>query len=336
MAACARVWETSIADYERRLNRPILAVDLAPTERLIGHIRETDPERFWVALRDRGERRRPGRELRPGRESEPAGGDRDDEVVAFGSALTRGDVWFLSMLFVLPEEQASGLGRTLLERTAPGGRLPRRGETWSGGPGLPSILGTATDAAQPISNALYARYGIVPRLPVYRLTGRPARPERLPALPSGIRPVPFEEIAAGPPDAPGHRALVDEVGAIDRAVLGYDHPADHRYLRREGRSGFLYLGPDGTAAGYGYTSALGRVGPLAALDPALLAPIAGHLLAAVEPRGANALWVPGAADALVRSLLEAGFRLEGFPALLCWTEPFASFDRYVPISLALL
>jgi hypothetical protein len=35
-------------------------------------------------------------------------------------------------------------------------------------------------------------------------------------------------------------------------------------------------------------------------------------------------------------LLEAGLRLEGFPALLCWTRPFASFDRYVPISLALI
>jgi hypothetical protein len=64
--------------------------------------------------------------------------------------------------------------------------------------------------------------------------------------------------------------------------------------------------------------------------------IAGHLLRAVEPRGASALWVPAHADALFRGLLESGFRLEGFPALVCWDRPFAAFDRYVPISLALL
>lgn len=327
MPACARVWEASVADYERALNLPVLPGDLGPTERLIGHIRETDPDRFWVATRGPGDRDAP---VGQG-DALPA-----DALVAFASANVRADVWFLSMLFVLPEEQSAGLGRALLERTFPGGRLPEPGEPWRGGPGLPSILGTATDAAQPISNALYARYGVVPRLPVWRLSGRPHPSHRFPELPDGVRPVAFDEIAAGPPDGPGHRQVVEAVEGIDRAVLGYDHPADHRYLRREGRVGYLYRGPDGAPIGYGYCSAVGRVGPIAALDPALLPPMAGHLLRAVEPRGASTMWVPGAADGLFRTLLEAGFRLDGFPALMCWSRPFAAFDRYVPISLALL
>jgi hypothetical protein len=36
------------------------------------------------------------------------------------------------------------------------------------------------------------------------------------------------------------------------------------------------------------------------------------------------------------ALLRAGLRIEGFPALVCWTRPFADFERYLPASLALL
>jgi hypothetical protein len=46
--------------------------------------------------------------------------------------------------------------------------------------------------------------------------------------------------------------------------------------------------------------------------------------------------VPGAAGAAVTTLLDAGLRIEDFPALLCWDRPFADFSRYVPITLAVL
>ena len=330
--ACARVWERSIADYERRLNQPVFPGDLGPIERLIGHIQATDPELSWVATRTPGRFWSATRTAPPARASE----DHVEEVVAFGAAHVRGDVWFLSMLFVIPEEQGVGLGNALLERTFPGGSLPSDGVAWRGGEGLPSILGTSTDSAQPISNALYGRYGIVPRLPVYRFVGRPERPELLPALPDGVAAVRFDEVAAGPPDGPGHRELVDAIGAVDRALLGYERPDDHRFLRLDGRLGYLYRGPDGAPVGYGYTSGVGRLGPIATLQPALLAPVLAHLLATVEPRGASSVWITGAAGPTFRMLLEAGFELAGFPGLICWTAPFAPFDRYVPISLAIM
>jgi hypothetical protein len=67
-----------------------------------------------------------------------------------------------------------------------------------------------------------------------------------------------------------------------------------------------------------------------------MGPILGHLTTTVVPRGAFAMWVTGSADqALVRSL-KAGFRLDGFPVLLCWDRPFADFSRYLPISPGLL
>ena len=315
---CAEVWQTGMTDYLRRLNQPVVAGDLEPLRRLLAHVLATDRDRFWVATRRD--------------ESAPGGPER---VVGFSAATERGATWFLSMLFVLPEEQAAGCGRELLGRAFPGGRPPRTPPPVARADDRP-ILATATDSAQPISSALYSRYGIVPRLPVFHFVGRPGRPAVLPQLPTGITPVPFDTLAAGPPDGRGHREVVGAIGSIDRELLGYEHPEDHRFLRTDGRIGYLYRGPDGAPVGYGYASPVGRVGPVAALDEALLAPIVGHLLAAVEPRGASSLWIPGAADRTFRALLEAGIRIEGFPALFCGDRPFASFERYLPISLALI
>ena len=199
----------------------------------------------------------------------------------------------------------------------------------------PPTLATCTDAAQPISNALYARRGIVPRVPVLELVGRPDRAAP-PSLPGDVRAVPFELLAAGPTDGPGPRRLAAALEALDRATLGYAHPQDHAYLHETGRLGHLYEAGDGRVVGYGYASQAGRIGPLAVEDAALLPGVLGHLLRSVEPRGAFSAWVPGAAGEAVTALLEAGLRIEDFPALLCWDRPFADFSRYVPITLAVL
>ena len=94
--------------------------------------------------------------------------------------------------------------------------------------------------------------------------------------------------------------------------------------------------PAATPSRYGYASEAGRVGPVAARDSALLAPILGHLMDVVIPRGAFALWLPGSADQAVVTTLAAGLRLDQFPILLCWDRPFADFSRYLPISPGLL
>ena len=330
--ACAEVWAAAMSDLQLRLNQPAVMGDLGPLSRLLAHVRETDPERFRVATRTAG--RQPT--------GETDGPDEPERIVGFVSATIRGDVWFLAMLFVRPEEQAAGLGQALLRQVLADPAGPERAGSMAGGGGdrtasaRPSVMATVTDSIQPISNALYARLGIVPRLPLFHLVGRPTRPAALPPLPAGITAVPFEAIAAGPPDGPGHRELVAAVGRIDRVLLGYEHPQDHRFLRRDGRVGYLYRGPDGVPLGYGYTSPVGRVGPVAVLDETLLAPVVGHLLAVLRPRGSSSLWIPGAADRTFRALLEAGLRIEDFPALLCWSRPFGSFERYLPTSLAVL
>lgn len=300
LGACVEIWRESIDDYIVRLGQPEIASETGPLLRLYGHLSATDPDRFVVA-------------------AEVARETGEERIVAFASALVRERLWFLSMLFVSPRVQAAGVGRALLAQVMPE-------------PGSGMAMATATDSAQPISNALYASYGIVPRIPLLNLIGRPERADAFEPLPSGVTPVPFESIAAGPPGGAGHRELAEAVDGLDRELLGVAHPVDHRYLRAESRRGWLYRGPDGAVLGYGYATEAGRVGPVAVRDATLMVPVLGHLTTVVQPRGAFALWLPGNADRAVVAALRAGFRLDQFPVLVCWDRPFADFARYLPIS----
>jgi GNAT superfamily N-acetyltransferase len=304
---CARVWHAALNDYLVRLNQPEWPFDPNGITALYRHTQGTDPDRFLVAVRSDPSETDPARE----------------RIVGFVSACVRETHWFLSMLFVLPEEQASGVGRLLLERVLP-----------SQDSGM--TLATATDSAQPISNALYSRYGMVPRMPLLNLSGELRRPETLPGLSAGMTATAFEDVVASAADGTGHRELAAIVNELDRDTLGVEHPQDHAWLRTSGRRGFVYRTPEGVVAGYGYGSDLGRVGPIAVTDPELMAPILGHLLRTFQPRGAFAVWTPGAAGPCVEALLAAGLRLEPFPILMCWDEPVTDYTRYLPISPGLL
>jgi GNAT superfamily N-acetyltransferase len=315
---CAGIWRTSINDYTIRLGQGEIPPEMHPIIRLFTHLRATDPERFIVATVPDA----PVAAVQAAEHADEPADPPAERVVAFASAVSRERIWYLSMLFVLPELQGAGVGRQLLARVLPDDPDAARA--------------TATDSAQPISNALYASYGIVPRLPLLNLSGLPDRASAFGPLPSGVVPVSFEALAAGPPGGDGHRRLSAAVDTLDGELLGATHPMDHRFLRSEGRRGWLYHGPDGTPLGYGYAGEAGRLGPVAVRDETLLAPVLGHLTAAVAPRGAFATWVPGAADRAVVALLGAGFRLDRFPVLLCWDRPFADFSRYLPISPGLL
>ena len=169
-------------------------------------------------------------------------------VVGFGSATLRDGTWFLGMLFVLPEFQARGVGRQLLERV-----MPPQAEREA------VALGTATDSVQPISNALYSQYGMVPRLPVFNFVGRPERPDALPGLPAGVGITETDWTA----EASEAREL-SAVAAVDSATLGYAHPQDHGFLKAEGRRRFVARSERGDTLGYGYIAPSGRFGPIAA------------------------------------------------------------------------
>ena len=318
LPACEDVWRDGLNDYLVPLGQIEITPDNAQLRQLHAHLLATDPSLFWVATRPGG--------------PEATGGDvatGGETVIAFAAAARRGPTWFLSMLFVRPGEQSRGLGRRLLDRILPGDGVVRA---------------VATDPAQPISNGLYASVGMVARVPVFNLVGRPTRPEALELLPKGV-------VAVGPVVDPGRMGTEDgirdpgpirdpavaaEIDDLDRETLGFDHAMDHAFLRRGGRMCFTYRDAHGRLAGYGYTSAVGRIGPVAVRPMLPLASVVADLLTTVSPRGASAIWITGQAGPTIEMLVRAGLRIEGFPVLLGWNRAFAAFDRYVPTSPGLL
>jgi hypothetical protein len=312
---CTLVWRAAIEHYQERLGQPPMGDDLAPLRRLIGHTLATDPDRFWVAH------------------------DAEGTITGFTSATVREGLWFLAMLFVQPGIQAAGVGQALMDRAQAGRDVD------PGGPAVPGpddpldsgihTWGMCTDAAQPISNALYARRGMAPRIPAWRLIGEVRRWSSVPPLPASLESVPFERVEGDRPD--GARRLAEAVDGLDRELIGSAHRQDHGYLRREGRSGFLVRErATGRVLGYAYGSGGGRLGPIAALDPALHPSLVGVAVRETPMLGAVAMWVPGTADRATRALLDAGLRFDGFPGLVCWSRAEHPFERYVPISLALV
>lgn len=320
LPACLAVWRAAVDEYQGRVNQPPLPEETGPLRRHLAHMLATDPERFWVA------------------EADDASGSAEARVIGFALATVRDGLWYLAMLFVQPEAQGHGIGSALLDRAqAARDALP-------GGPAIPCpddpcdsgihTWGMATDTAQPISNALYARRGMLPRLPIWRLGGEPYRWSALPTLPPSLEAIPFDAIAANGRD--GSRRLAEAVDAIDREVIGLTHPADHEFLRRDGRAGFLVRDRGGGALGYAYGSPGGRIGPVATLDPELLPSLLGVAIRSTPILGNVGVWVPASAEGAVRALLEAGLRFDRFPGLLCWSRPEMPFARYLPINLAMV
>ena len=176
------------------------------------------------------------------------------------------------------------------------------------------VLATCTDSAQPISNGLYASLGIVPAHAAVQ-PGRAARPTSLgPApLPDGVTASASRSRRERLLDA-DQQAELDALRSLDSSA--WRIPQDHAFdPASEPRLAFAYRDGSGGLVGYGYTGEVGRIGPIAVADAALLAPVLGHLLTAVVPRGASAVWLPGAADEAFATAIRAGLRIEGFPIL---------------------
>ena len=164
---------------------------------------------------------------------------------------------------------------------------------------------TITDSIQPISNGLYAQYGLLPATPMLALAGTPR----------------VEEQDALEPAAPTPEALA----ALDAAGYGFDRAVDHAYWREVGRSALWLRGSEPAA----YTYVVGdRVGPVAGADPQA----AAHALRAELARAEREVrvLVPGTSRALVEAAVAAGLRIQGPPGLL-----LLSARAQAPTSLAI-
>lgn len=222
-------------------------------------------------------------------------------VAAFGMAIERDDLTFLAFLFVRPEAQAAGTGAALYERC-----MPQSG-----------YQATCIWSVQPVSAALYARNGLVPRVPMYTFTGRPRAP--LPPLASGLSLAPITR---------------DELDVLDREIVGFTRRVDHEAWQDWDRRPFALREGD-ELVGYGYAQPVGRLGPAVVRRSEDLLPLVGALMAEIEPPEDWMVHVPGHAAETFVALLRSGMRFDGPPILYCATRDGIDHSRYIPASFAL-
>jgi GNAT superfamily N-acetyltransferase len=202
------------------------------------------------------------------------------EPLGFSSSWLRAGDWFLAFLFVDGAAQSGGVGSALLDAVWGEGALRRR---------------TITDAIQPVSNALYARRGLVPSTPLLSFSGTP--------LPDN-------------PPPHGDPPLVEsdqlELAAIDAAAYGFDRAVDHTYWAGFARRTVWERA--GRAVAYSYAFPSGHIGPVAGIDPGAAAAALDSELA--RAAGSVIVHIPGSSRLLVEVALRRGLRLSPTPGLL--------------------
>ncbi|HZN50614.1 MAG TPA: GNAT family N-acetyltransferase [Methylomirabilota bacterium] len=220
------------------------------------------------------------------------------------SALVRGQVWYLSMLFVLPDDQSRGLGRALLERALAYGEAR--------GTQVRCTLATLDPRAQ----ARYVMAGMAPRWPIYRLDGDAAAVARLEAR-VGLDPRKREL----PCDPRAAETLVAE-------VFGYGRADDLAHCLRDDAAS-VAIERGGEVAAFAYRRGA-RIGPAAGRDEmSLLAAVAGAAAAGVSGGGSVTLRVPGACASLLEALISSGFRV-GPLTLFMASRRFGRPELYIP------
>jgi GNAT superfamily N-acetyltransferase len=226
-----------------------------------------------------------------------------DQPIGYARSIERGGLFELTELFVRPGRQSKGVGRGLIERAFPVGRGDVR-----------SIIAT-TDVR---ANARYYAADTVARFPYYTLTGSPRA-----------------DLAEGDlaVDAVGtDAAALRAISEIERAVIEFPRDANELRWLAETRPGHLFS-RGGDQVGYAFVTKDGA-GPIAALEPAFLPSILGHVEALAAAAGCERLEleVPGLNGTAIRHLLGRGFHIDPWINLLMSNRPFGQFDRYVGFS----
>jgi ribosomal protein S18 acetylase RimI-like enzyme len=228
----------------------------------------------------------------------------DGRIRGMVSALVRGRVWYLSMLFVLPGDQGRGLGRALLDQALAYGvaRGAQIRFTWA--------------TLDPRAQARYVMAGMAPRWPIYRLDGDGAAVARLKAR-AALNPREREQ-----PCDPG---AAEELTA---EVFGQDRADDLAHWRRDGGVS-VAIKRGGELAAFAYRRGA-RIGPAAGRDEtALLRAVATAAAATAADGGSVTARVPGACTSLLEALVGSGFRL-GAPTLFMASSLFGRPELYLP------
>lgn len=243
---------------------------------------------------------------------DPAGlwtAEQDGEIVGSAFSWVCGDLWFLAELFISPALQGQGIGNALLKRTFD--------HATNAGAVHKALI---TFTFNRVSQGLYVRHGLFPRLPLYMCGGtRDAVTARLPA--GRMTCVRIENTVAH----------LRELAGIDVSALGVSREKHHKFLIGDAATkGFLlYAGVD--CVGYAYVNLGGHIGPLAVTkaEGARAAFVTALHLAAESGAPQVSAFIPGTSEPALRIAVESELRIT-FPMVLMSSHAFGDWTRYLP------
>ena len=231
----------------------------------------------------------------------------DGQILGFVFSWVCGDVWFLAELFVAPGQQGRGIGNELLKRTMDHARKAKATN---------KVL--ITFAFNIVSQGLYIRHGLFPRLPLYFFK------------------VPRETLLARLQEpkfrfAPVETTDLQRLADIDAHALGISREKHHRYLIADGAMKAVMLRAGDECVGYVYVSSDGHIGPLAVARPDVTGAALQTALKLAAESGASHIsaFIPGTSDGALSVAVEHGMRIT-FPMMLMSSRDFGDWTCYLP------
>lgn len=242
----------------------------------------------------------------------------DDEVVGFAVTAVRSRTALISHFWLLPDLQHPNAGEQLLRRCLAFGERAGVADT------------AAHLLAAPGHHALFFRFGLRPRFPVYRYS---IEAEHARTLGQQLkRLLPGSEVTQ---DVLQRRIWVSDIDRLDRVTRSFVRPMDHEFWVNQRGLRVAIVREGKRVAGYAYGGP-GQCGPVAATTPdAGLAALGWALeLAAGERETPVHLLIPAPFEAASENLLEGGATLK---TLTTWASrlPVTGMDRSVLGSVTL-
>jgi GNAT superfamily N-acetyltransferase len=235
--------------------------------------------------------------------------DDSGETVGFAFSWVCGDLWFLAELFVSPARQGQGIGNELLKRTLH--QAQKAGAT---------SRALITFTFNRVSQALYIRHGIFPRMPIYFFSV-PSEKLQDRLQEARYRSVPIADLNSD----------LDRLAQIDMQALGVSRRKHHKFLIADSANKCHLLYKQRDCIGYAYVGAGGHVGPLAVNETGALGPAFRTALGLAVDGGASQVsaFLPGTGEAALGIAVQCGMRIT-FPMLLMSSCDFGNWSQYLP------
>lgn len=232
-----------------------------------------------------------------------------ETILGFAWSWVCGDVWFLAQLFVDPAQQSRGIGHELLKRTLEHAR--------KSGAAHKALI---TFTFNRVSQGLYIRHGLFPKMPVYFFS---AARERVVA---SLAEPPLRNIAID--DTAAHMKKLAE---IDTCAVGVAREKHHRYLLNDSATTGVMLHAGSECIGYAYIGSNGHIGPLAVTRAEVLGDAFTTALKIAVDRSTEKIsaFLPGTCDTVLSLAVNHGMRIT-FPMLLMASPGYGDWTQYLP------